>query len=226
MNIQNSSLNKYQLSKEIVENAIYLDFEGEGKKLDGTIPCPHMAGLYRPYTSDYKYSSLFFKFAWKPVKAGHNNKNDKIGDFYHLIAELIEEAERENRRVIYWTIHEEKIIEIYTPDLLERFIAVGINLHKPAKKYAKQRALVFDENEEKGLNQFLKAIKRNSSLIEKCRPTAAEACRRLDNYSTNNKRWRNWSMPQKRVARDLLRYNREDCLGILRLARKFGNSTF
>ena len=39
---------KTMLSINEVRNAIYLDFEGEGKKADGLVPKPHMAGLFRP----------------------------------------------------------------------------------------------------------------------------------------------------------------------------------
>ena len=39
---------KTMLSITEVRNAIYLDFEGEGKKADGLVPKPHMAGLFRP----------------------------------------------------------------------------------------------------------------------------------------------------------------------------------
>lgn len=88
-----SRMNRYQLNKDIVKNAIYLDFEGEGRKGDHSIPCPHIAGLYRPFLDGYKYSVLFFKEAWKPVKNGHNAERDRIGDFKLLMNELIEEAE-------------------------------------------------------------------------------------------------------------------------------------
>lgn len=219
-------MNRYQLNKEIVKNAIYLDFEGEGKKADHSIPCPHIAGLYRPYLEGYKYSVLFFNNLWIPVKNGHNVERDRIGEFKSLMTDLIEEAEREQRKIIYWTIHEETIIEMHAPELLDRFRAVGINLHKPAKKFANRRRLLRDSDEKKGLNQFLKILKNASPLIVACQPTAAEACRRIDNYSIKKKRWKHWTDDQKRVAKDLIRYNKDDCLAVLKLARKLGNSHF
>ena len=219
-----SDTNRYHLNPEMVKNGIYLDFEGEGKKRDGTIPCPHIAGLYKPYQDGYKYNVLFFKSHWTPVKAWHQNEYDRIGNFVDLMDELISEAENEGRYIFYWTIHEKVIIQLHAPELFERFEKVSINLHKPAKKFANRRGLLRDDDQKKGLNQFLKILKNASPLIVACKPTAAEACRRIDNYATKKKRWKHWTVEQKNVAKDLLRYNKDDCLGVLRLARKLGNS--
>lgn len=221
-----SDTNRYQLNPEIVNNGIYLDFEGEGKKRDGTIPCPHLAGLYKPYLEGYKYNVLFFRAHWSPVKAMHMNEYDRIGDFVDLMDELIMEAEVEGRHIFYWTIHEKTILQLHAPELLERFEKVSINLHKPAKKFANRRGLLRDDDEKKGLNQFLKILKNASPLIVACKPTAAEACRRIDNYAAKKKRWKHWTLEQKNIAKDLLRYNKDDCLGVLRLARKLGNCSF
>ena len=51
------------LSPTEFRNAIYLDFEGEGKKASGLIPMPHMAGILRPNQTGGggKYSCVFFK---------------------------------------------------------------------------------------------------------------------------------------------------------------------
>lgn len=217
-------LNCYKLNPELVKNGIYLDFEGEGKKRDGTVPSPHLAGTYRPYLAGYKYSVLFFKSYWKPVKAMHMSEHDQIGEFKHLMDALITEAEQEDRKIIYWTIHEKAMIEMHAPELLDRFQKVGFNLHKPVKKYANRRGYLRDDDEKKGLNQYLQLLKSTSPLIIACKPTAAEACRRVDNYSQKKKRWRNWTIEQKNIAKDLLRYNKDDCLGVLKLARKLGNS--
>ena len=222
----NSRMNRYQLNKEIVNNAIYLDFEGEGKKADHSIPCPHIAGLYRPYLNGYKYSVLFFRDTWKPVKSGHNVERDRIGDFTSLMSDVIGEAEREGRLIIFWSIHERVIIERHAPELLERFDRVGFNLLKPAKKFANRRGLLRDTEEKKGLNQYLKLLKNAAPLIIACKPTAAEACRRIDNYASKKRRWRLWTDEQKSVAKGLIRYNKDDCLAVLKLARKLGNSVF
>lgn len=216
--------NRYNLSPELVNNGIYLDFEGEGKKRDGSIPCPHIAGLYKPYLDNHKYHVLFFLSHWKPVKAMHMSEHDRIGDFKEMMDGLITEAEKEKRLIFYWTIHEKVMIEHHAPQLLQRFEQVSFNLHKPAKKFANRRGLLKDEAEKKGLNQFLKMLKQASPLIVACKPTAAEACRHIDSYATKTKRWSNWTVEQKKIAKDLLRYNKDDCLAVLKLARKLGNS--
>jgi hypothetical protein len=217
---------KSELNKVIVKNAIYLDFEGEGKKADHSIPCPHIAGLYRPYLEGYKYSVLFFKESWKPIKSGHNVDRDRIGNFNDLMADLIEEAEQEGRLIIFWTVHERTIIEHHAPELLERFDRVGFNLYKSARRFANRRGLLRDNDEKKGLNQYLKLLKNAAPLVIACKPTAAEACRRIDNYASRKRRWRLWTDEQKSVAKGLIRYNKDDCLAVLKLARKLGNSVF
>lgn len=217
-------MGKRTLSREAAAQAIYLDFEGEGKRFDGTVPVPHMAGLYRPYLGGYKYSALFFRESWKPVMSHHSVSLDKCGDFTELLEMLINEAEVEGRSIIYWTIHEESMIERHAPELFDRFLAVGLNLKKPAKTYVNRYKLGLDATEKKGLNQYLKVMKTSSPLIVECKPTAAEACRRLDAYAAKKKRWRTWTGEQKRIAKDLLRYNKDDCLGVLRIARKLANA--
>lgn len=60
------------LSALEIRNSIYLDFEGEGKKRNGVVPKPHIAGLFRPNSKGKsgKYTCIFFKEDWKPVFNG------------------------------------------------------------------------------------------------------------------------------------------------------------
>jgi len=41
-------VSRHVLSPAEFRNAIYLDFEGEGRKKDGTRPKPHMSGIFYP----------------------------------------------------------------------------------------------------------------------------------------------------------------------------------
>ena len=50
------------LSPNEFRNAIYLDFEGEGKKRDGTVPMPHMAGFLRPNQKGKRWQIHMYLF--------------------------------------------------------------------------------------------------------------------------------------------------------------------
>ena len=84
------------LSPNEFRNAIYLDFEGEGKKRDGTVPMPHMAGFLRPNQKGKsgKYTCAFFRPNWKPVSNGI--KGAQCITFDELFSELLIELEEKN----------------------------------------------------------------------------------------------------------------------------------
>ena len=94
------------LSPNEMRNAIYLDFEGEGKKRDGSIPRPHLAGIFRPNQAGNggKYACVFFNEKWKPASNGISTA--KCTDFIAFFNELASELEERNAYLIYWTIHE------------------------------------------------------------------------------------------------------------------------
>ena len=77
---------------------------------------------------------------------------------------------------------------------------------------------------DKALNAYLSAISPKSALVNAPNVGAAESCRRLDSYSTNQKKWSNWDDKQKEVAADLVRYNREDCRATAKIMRKILSS--
>ena len=94
-------------------NSIYLDFEGEGKKRNGVIPKPHIAGLFRPNSKGKsgKYTCIFFKDDWGPVSNGI--KTGQVFSFNELFIELLEELEKKDSYLIYWSIHEETVLKKY-----------------------------------------------------------------------------------------------------------------
>ena len=100
--------------------AIYLDFEGEGKKRDGTIPMPHMAGLFRPNQTgtNGQYSCVFFSTLWRVVR-NHFFKKAVIADFADWFEQLALEVQTSGQHIVYWSIHEEVVVRKYlTPHTL------------------------------------------------------------------------------------------------------------
>ena len=119
--------------------AIYLDFEGEGKKNDGTIPAPHMAGFFRPNQTGTsgKYSCVFFSPLWRAVR-NHCFKKSVITDFSKCFEQLVLEVNATNHHIVYWSIHEEVILNQYlTPHLLQMIKPKLHNLH-PEKQFQAQ----------------------------------------------------------------------------------------
>ena len=214
------------LSPEQFRNAIYLDFEGEGKKQDGTVPMPHMAGLFRPNQTGKtgKYICVFFDQKWKPASNGISAAD--CGAFDGLFSELMLELEKENSYLVYWTIHEDMILQKYLPNALYTRLAPRMfNLHPTAKKYANRRRL-FGPNEsakKRPLEDFFAAMYSKRNPYPPFPLGAAEACRRIDTASANHKKWKNFSDKQKGYVKDLVAYNVGDCRSTWLIARRLGN---
>ena len=209
-------------------SGIYLDFEGEGKKLGETIPpIPHMAGVYRPSqdrTNGGKYSSYFFNDSWGPVRNGCRS-DAEILSFNTFLERLINEAKSEQKTIYYWSCHELMIIEQYADPLLtEEFKRCSTNSLRIARKFANRRRIKIEETDTKGLNNFLSAIAPRLPKVKSMPLGAAESCRRLDRYCSATRKWRKWTEKQKLVARDLLTYNYEDCLALYRVTKKVINA--
>ena len=122
-------------------NAIYLDFEGEGKKRDGSVPMPHMAGIFKPNVKGKsgKYKSIFFFKSWKPV-AHYFGKAVLLIDFSDYFEILTDELITNDQHLVCWSIHEPMILEKYlSPAVFERLSPRIHNLHLVAKQYARQK---------------------------------------------------------------------------------------
>lgn len=207
-------------------SAIYLDFEGEGKKRDGTVPMPHMAGTLRPNATGGggKYSCVFFNQYWKPASNGiPSSECLSFQDYFEI---LLSELEEKNCYLVYWTIHESMILETYLePEIYVRLAPRMLNLHPTAKKYANRRRL-FGRNEsakKRPLEDFLSAMYSKRYPYPPFPLGAAEACRRIDTASTHHKKWKKFSDKQKGYVKDLIAYNQGDCLSTWLIAKRLGN---
>ena len=130
------------LSSIQLRNATYLDFEGEGKKRNGAVPLPHMAGLFRPNKKGKsgKYTCVFFKQNWKPVSNGISAAECSTFDEFFLV--LSKELEEMDSYLVYWTMHEDMILKKYlSTQLYKRLEPRLFNLHPIARKYANLRRI-------------------------------------------------------------------------------------
>jgi len=201
--------------------AIYLDFEGEGKKKDQGSPPPKIAGVYRPYQTKRGgiYETVFFEDTWRPVKNGSkfSGRFDSLESFIH---DLIQEAKSNNKKIIYWSVYEDEVVKECAFDLHKEFQKYSVNLLPIARRLKNRFKKELNTEDAKVLNQYLYAFNLANHVVPSFHPGAAESCRRLEKASQQNKRWRHWSDKQKQLARAFIEYNSKDCIGLYRLAQK------
>ena len=207
-------------------NAIYLDFEGEGKKSNNKIPKPHMAGFFRPNPkrNSGKYNCIFFNKNWKAASNGIRAAGCEDFDTYFEM--LAHELEEKDAYLVYWSIHEEVVLEKYLPrGLFDRLIPRLHNLHPIARRYA-NRKRIFGKNKsakKKSLEEFFLAIYRKRNPYPPFPLGAAEACRRIDKACSKHKKWKQFSEKQKNYVKDLTTYNLGDCRSTWLIAKRLGN---
>ena len=207
-------------------NSIYLDFEGEGKKRNGVVPKPHIAGLFRPNSKGKsgKYTCIFFKDDWGPVSNGI--KTGQVFSFNELFIELLEELEKKDSYLIYWSIHEETVLKKYLKiDVFKRVQPRLYNLHPLARRYA-NRKRIFGGTEtarKKSLEDFFAAMYQKRPPYPPLPIGPAAACRRIDRACINQKKWWHFTHKQKSYAKDLIQYNEGDCLSTWLIAKKLAN---
>ena len=119
---------------------------------------PHMVGEVRPKQSrgGSSYRAVFFRKTWKPV---HNHFSSQSGlmDFKLWAEDLASRAESEHRHIVFWSIHEPTILEMYTTrSLFSRLRPWLFNLLPPTRKYIKRR------------RRWLNAHDETDSSLEEC----------------------------------------------------------
>lgn len=215
------------LSPNEMRSAICLDFEGEGKKRDGSIPRPHLAGIFRPNqdVKGGKYACVFFNEKWKPASNGISSA--KCIDFIVFFNEIASELEERNAYLIYWTIHEASILEQYLDGATYARVKPWLyNLHPDARRYANSRRLFGEQGSARGrpLEELFAAMFSKRNPYPPFPLGAAEACRRIDKVCNTNNKWKRFSQKQKAYVRDLAAYNQGDCKSTWLIAKKLGNA--
>ena len=214
------------LTAQEYKNAIYIDFEGEGNSKNGARRMPHMVGTYVPNDESNKYSATFFKVDWKPIDSGFRSSfNTSIQAFEEYFDEILEQSRTENRKIIAWSSHEEEVLKIFLNASLFRELTRSLhNLLPPTKRYCSKKNLRMDDGlRPRSLEEYYALIFPNRADQPKLINGAAETCRRLDRCCTNKNRWSQFSEEQKQYARDLLAYNKGDCLSTFTIAKRIGN---
>jgi hypothetical protein len=215
------------LSPNEFRNAIYLDFEGEGENSDGTVPMPHMAGLFRPNQTGRsgQYTCAFFKQNWKPASNGI--KVAECVTFDRVFSELAIELEEKDGYLVYWTVHESMILKQYlNEEIFNKLEPFLYNLHSPAAtKFARRKSL-FGQNitsKKKGLDDFYSAIYPNRSKQPSISRGPAKTCKLIDSACDRRGKWKHFSEREKNYVAELISYNKGDCRSTWLIAHKIGN---
>jgi len=217
-----------RLTPNEYRNAVYLDFEGEGKKRNGFIPQPHMAGIFEPNEKGKggKYNSFFFLKEWMPV-ANHLKRSSRLVGFSEYFEVLVDQLIVSKNHLVCWSIHEPMILEMYLPkSTFTKLLPTIHNLHPVAKKYARRRNLFGPDTRTYGktLDHFYTGFYPARPQNQALPMGAAEACRRVDLACSKTQSWSDFSSKQKGYVRDLIEYNNNDCLMTWLIALKIGNS--
>lgn len=208
-------------------DTLFLDFEGEGPKGPDRVPqLPFLAGLYRPKARGRKsqFSVSLFREHCTPVKNGIPEIAE-ITTLEAFIERITEQAETEGLTICYWSHHELGTVQHFLPtNIAERFQAISANVKPMADRYLNRRDRTLTDIEEKALNAYLSAISPKSTPVNAPIVGAAESCRRLERYSVSEKKWSSWTDQKKSEAKELVRYNREDCVATAKIMRKMLSS--
>ena len=209
-------------------SAIYLDFEGRKSIAGENYPLPHMAGVFRPHPkkgASGKYSANFFKPDWKPAcnGAGSSVSNDSFQDFFSLV---LEELGARDKHLVYWTMHEETILERHlTASLWRRLKPYLFNLHPLARRYMNRRRAFGAGTTARGksLEEFLAAMYQKRHPYPPLLKGPSAVCQRIDIACAKTQRWKKFSDNQKKYVRDLVAYNEGDCRSTWLIAKRIGN---
>ena len=214
------------LSTSELRSSLFLDFEGEGKKKNGEIPMPRIAGIFRPNERGRSgvYSCFFFDKQWAPASSGISAAEQL--NFHECFDKIASELEQKATYLIYWTIHEEVILKNYLPKSLHaRLEPYLYNLHPAAKKHLNRRNAFSLNGTAKGktLEEYFAIMYPKRSPFAPLTIGAAEACRRIDTTCQKYGRWRQFSDKQKQYVKDLVAYNEGDCRSTWLIAKKLGS---
>ena len=218
-------MNQYQ---RLIRNSVFIDFEGEGKKKDKTMPLPHMVGVFRPNDRGRsgKYQATFFSEQWHPAANGSGAKATEC-EFEDFFKSLLLELKQHSKLCIFWSIHELVVLKLYLPaSLFNELSKYMFNLLPDVRRYASIRRYRKLDSGEKAhsLDEYFQLYFKKRKPYPPISPGPAATCRRIDLACTRKKKWKYFSDRQKAYVKDLLAYNEGDVRCTWLLALKVANA--
>ena len=209
-----------------VKKHICIDFEGEGGKTRSELRLPSILGAVLPdwskggkrfnyhcYLIDPQLSAMTFRAA-KTLKGIRilSTLDDAIRD-------LVKKAEENSCELVYYAKHESRIVQNFCTDpaLIDRFHACARDVHQEAREIIKTQRFEVPRGK-LTLQKALYKMGERLELHDKPGGGVGKTCRALRTAGNDAKRWIDWSQKAQDLARDLLLYNLQDCLGARALA--------
>ena len=217
---------------------IAIDFEGEGTQFDSHDYPPTLLGVVIPGQrgggKSFSYRCYLLEAELKPIfwaKRKMTGTGHRIvATLEEAITEVVEIAEQRQCRIAAFTEFELNKVDAFLahrPELVARFRNLYRNLRSESKKFINSRRMKTGEPK---LDRFsldiacerLGITKKKLTLKESGVPTA---CRVLRQAGKRTTRWKRWTSEEHETARELIRYNRVDCLLLLEIMKKLNTTS-
>lgn len=182
-----------------LQRAIYIDFEGSGPRAgSGLIPRPALLGYLLDGPLCESHEVLVFRKGWQGVPLSLGSRFVPLAEG---IRALIECAERERRRLIHFSVHEERVVKAFVKKLAPRFEAVAWNASPALKRRAKGLGLC---TKGWGLERAREVFAPHMQRHSPSKRFAAAAIDRVDQAAREG-------VGRPKVFDRLVRYNADDC---------------
>lgn len=205
---------------------ICLDFEGEGRRANGSTPHPTLLGALVP-NADGK-GKHYRLWLFDPELAPMTRSPRIVGRPAHrevcsleeAISEIVDLAEQLGCKLVAFTEHEKRVVAEHLPETSRArrdFERLYFNIRPKARSLANRRRLDFAEA---SLKELLGALSPGYEFPVRPKPDVAEACRMLRRAGARSRRWRGWLPRHQQLAIDLVGYNRGDCKAVWKLVNR------
>ena len=220
------------LTPEDAKKAIYIDFEGVGKSRNAQHgPRPALLGAL----VNNRYTGYILENQLRPITKGLKGfASMGIGSRIFnpcldaVIEELTRRAKEEKRVILYFSDHEKTAIDEHCgSEAAAAFREVSGNAKLLLQKWKNKRPRQ-KMNHDNSLNGFCMLAGEPVWIPEPpkmgARRGPAAAIHILRKECVETRRWSGLRPAHQQLARDLLKYNREDCVVTRKLAIKAANA--
>jgi hypothetical protein len=211
------------MSNTIIKKHICIDFEGEGKRRDGSAPQPSLLGALVPGLDNWRPAYRVWLLEKKlyplanPTHLIGKRCNRHKSDLQSAVLELVHLAEERSCRLVAFSQHELEMVKLHLrdwPELVQQFENLYWNVKSNAQRLCNRRRL---KTPDRTLDSLIGALDPKYKIPPAPKCGAAESIRRLRVAGKKSRRWRSWSESQQQLARELLTYNCGDCKSVWKL---------
>ena len=196
--------------------AIIIDFEGIKSEGEDKNPLPILLGTHGPWEGRrLQYRAFLIKPVLAPIaRARTLTGQPRRATLVEALEQICDLAESKGLKIAYYSDHERKVIKKHAPSCYERFRVLSVNVIPLARPLCRTMGMTRPFSLERVIT-CLRPRGARISIPPEGGPAAV--CRKIEEYARRTKRWGNWTELQKGLVNELLRYNREDCIGTRRV---------